>query len=258
MASQAMQLRPFSASISPSKTPSCKTPELKVSSLSLFNFGHILKRHHFSAGARSTSWRPVISRSEIKPTSSPTQEPVKPVSVVDEDGKVGGVIQVEREDLPQPTWGRIRTLAAGDVAFLLLFTAVGRMSHGFSVLDWDTVRTADPFLAGWFVGSYFAGGYGPEGQGLQGLKTASAAAIRSWAVALPIALAIRGFIIGHVPPTPFIVVSLASTFVLQVGWRTAFTAVFPNDEKAFQKKKDNRKGTAFEFFELLTSLVKRW
>lgn len=39
-------------------------------------------------------------------------------------------------------------LAAGDVLALLLFSAVGRFSHGFPVLDFETLKTADPFIAG--------------------------------------------------------------------------------------------------------------
>lgn len=39
-------------------------------------------------------------------------------------------------------------LAGGDVAALLLFAAIGRSSHGFSVFDFETFKTADPFIAG--------------------------------------------------------------------------------------------------------------
>lgn len=39
-------------------------------------------------------------------------------------------------------------LAGGDVLALLLFSAIGRFSHGFSVVDVETLRTADPFIAG--------------------------------------------------------------------------------------------------------------
>ena len=39
-------------------------------------------------------------------------------------------------------------LAGGDVLALLIFSAIGRFSHGFSVFDTDTLRTADPFIAG--------------------------------------------------------------------------------------------------------------
>ncbi|KAL3695119.1 hypothetical protein R1sor_008770 [Riccia sorocarpa] len=206
--------------------------------------------------------RPVLRRISEKPNSqggAVTEDTIVPISLENNDN-LEGVIQVDRDagDGPQPTWGRIYTLAGGDIFFLVLFAAIGRMSHGLSAFDWDALRTADPFIAGWLLGSYFIGGYGPEGQGLDGLKVASLAAVKSWAVGIPLSLVIRGFTTGHVPAQPFILVSLASTFVLQVGWRTAFTALFPNDEKAFQKKKGDRKGNPLEFFELLTSLVRRW
>lgn len=38
---------------------------------------------------------------------------------------------------------------------LLLFSAVGRFSHGFPVLDFETLKTADPFIAGLFYLSFF-------------------------------------------------------------------------------------------------------
>lgn len=44
----------------------------------------------------------------------------------------------------------VAVLAGGDVAALLLFAAIGRISHGFSVLDFETFKTADPFIAGSF------------------------------------------------------------------------------------------------------------
>jgi hypothetical protein len=38
---------------------------------------------------------------------------------------------------------------------LLLFAAIGRFSHGFSVFDTETLRTADPFIAGAFCSCWF-------------------------------------------------------------------------------------------------------
>ena len=46
---------------------------------------------------------------------------------------------------------RVALLAGGDVLALILFSAIGRFSHGFSVIDFETLRTADPFIAGIFV-----------------------------------------------------------------------------------------------------------
>lgn len=45
-------------------------------------------------------------------------------------------------------FSRVALLAGGDVLALLIFSAIGRFSHGFSVFDTDTLRTADPFVAG--------------------------------------------------------------------------------------------------------------
>lgn len=39
-------------------------------------------------------------------------------------------------------------LAGGDVLALLIFSAIGRFSHGFPVFSIDTLHTADPFIAG--------------------------------------------------------------------------------------------------------------
>lgn len=45
-------------------------------------------------------------------------------------------------------FSRVGFLAGGDVLALLLFSAIGRFSHGFPVLDFETLKTADPFVAG--------------------------------------------------------------------------------------------------------------
>ncbi len=63
-------------------------------------------------------------------------------------------------------------------------------------------------------------------------------------------LVVRGLATGHVPPQPFILVSLGSLFFLMVGWRTVFTLVFPNDDGSLQKRTGNRQGGVFEFFEV--------
>lgn len=169
-----------------------------------------------------------------------------------------GVAKVDRQESDGPAWGRIGLLAGGDIILLLAFAAIGRMSHGMAVVDWDVLRTADPFIAGWLLGAYLLGGYGPEGQGVNGLSSAMFSAAKSWAVGIPLALVIRGLTTGHVPAQPFIVVSLASTLVLLVGWRATVTVVFPNDKESRKRRAGDRKGSVFELFQLLTSLVRRW
>lgn len=47
-------------------------------------------------------------------------------------------------------FSRVALLAGGDVLALLLFSSIGRFSHGFPVFDFETLHTADPFIAGTF------------------------------------------------------------------------------------------------------------
>lgn len=60
---------------------------------------------------------------------------------------------------------------------------------------------------------------------------------------------IRGLAAGHVPPTSFILVTMGSTSVLLIGWRTLLYSIFPNDQR---KKNDiYKRGSPFELFEVL-------
>lgn len=194
-------------------------------------------------------------------TNNPPPSPPTPNDIVfvgQEDVPLEGVIQFEK-----PTssgrlekWGRVALLAGGDVLALLLFSAIGRFGHGFSVFDFETLRTADPFIAGWFLGAYFLGGYGEDGRGMNGLSKAAIAAAKSWATGIPLGLIIRAASSGHVPPSTFTLVTMGSTGVLLIGWRMLLSRVLSNDES---KKNDvYRRGSPFELFELLTSLVRRW
>lgn len=178
---------------------------------------------------------------------------------VEEDGvPVEGVIKFDKFDTPWRNWRRVAILVGGDVLALLTFSAIGRLSHGMPVLDWETLHTADPFIAGWLLGAYFLGGFESEGLGINGVTKAVFAATKSWVVGIPLGLAIRGVQAGHFPASAFILVSLGSTFVLLIGWRAVFTALFPNDEQSRKKREIYKKGSPLELFELLSSLVRRW
>ncbi|GER37484.1 hypothetical protein STAS_13896 [Striga asiatica] len=166
-----------------------------------------------------------------------------------------GVIQFEKPNSISllSKWGPVALLAGGDVAALLLFSAIGRFSHGFSVFDIETFRTADPFIAGWFLSAYFLGGYGEEGRGKNGLWKAVLAAAKSWSLGIPLGLIIRAVTIGHTPPTNFILVTMGSTAVLLVGWRSLLFSIFPTDKA---KKNDvYKRGSPFELFEVFAYVV---
>lgn len=67
------------------------------------------------------------------------------------------------------------------------------------------------------------GAYSKEARGGYPAPAAAAAA-KTWALATPLALVLRGISCGYAPPTPFIAVAFVATGVLMIGWRTALAA----------------------------------
>ncbi|XP_076897146.1 uncharacterized protein LOC143550372 [Bidens hawaiensis] len=199
--------------------------------------------------------RTVIANADVTNKPKPSSNlPDQPISVV----PLEGVIQFEKPDATSRfrKWGHVALLSGGDVLAILLFSAIGRFSHGFSVFDAETLRTADPFIAGWFLSAYFLGGYGDDGRGLNGKTNAVTAAVKSWAVGIPLGILIRATSIGHIPPTAFIAVTMGSTALLLIGWRTLISNILADDTS---KTNDAyKRGSPFELFEFLTSLVRRW
>lgn len=192
------------------------------------------------------------------PSTSAAFNNEETVFVGQESVPLEGVIQFDKPNSSSrlDKWGRVALLAGGDVLALLIFSAIGRFSHGFSVIDIETLRTADPFIAGWFLSAYFLGGYGPDGRGMNGLSKAVIAAAKSWSLGIPLGIIIRATTSGHIPPSNFILATMGSTAVLLIGWRSLLFKIFPNDKN---KKNDvYRRGSPFELFELLSSLIRRW
>ncbi|KAH9297505.1 hypothetical protein KI387_029187, partial [Taxus chinensis] len=178
------------------------------------------------------------------------EELMQTVALEENGVSVEGVIKFDKQQQPPwRKWRRVAVLVGGDVLGLLTFSAIGRMSHGMPVLDWETLHTADPFIAGWLLSAYFLGGYESEGLGMNGALKAAFTAVKSWAIGIPLGLAIRGVTAGHFPAPAFILVSMGSTFVLLVGWRTLFTSLFPNDEQNRKKREVYKQGSPLEFFE---------
>ncbi|XP_021724219.1 uncharacterized protein LOC110691585 isoform X2 [Chenopodium quinoa] len=263
---------PASVPNSSSRCCSCCTCSSSISSS--VSSKHTLKISHINPTATLFSKRSLKSNSikhtlrfpRIVAKSSDSSSPVTKQSPPDNDTvfvgpdsvPLEGVIQFDKPSSSSRfrKWGKVALLAGGDVLAILLFAAIGRFSHGFPVFEAETLRTADPFIAGWFLSAYFLGGYSEDGRGMSGLNKAVAAAAKSWAVGIPMGLGIRALTSSHFPPTNFILVTLGSTAVLLIGWRTLLFRSLPSGKS----KKDDmyRRGSPFELFELLTSLVRRW
>ncbi|KAG8632714.1 hypothetical protein MANES_18G049850v8 [Manihot esculenta] len=137
----------------------------------------------------STTKQPLSNNNSPPPPPPPpsfTRD--DPVFVGPESVPLEGVIQFDKLDSSSrlDKWGRVALFSGGDVLALVLFSAIGRFSHGFPVFDFETLRTADPFIAGWFLGAYFLGGYGEDGRGMNGVSKAVVAAVKSWALGIPV------------------------------------------------------------------------
>lgn len=251
--------------ISPSgSTPAAALSSTHHSSLKFSNpipplFSNRSKPPHFP--------KPTLTlRNAIEPTTRTSPPPPdnnnNPISLISQnDVPLEGVIQFDKPASSKLSslitkWGRVAFLAGGDVLALLLFSSIGRFSHGFSVFDFETLKTADPFIAGWFLSAYFLGGYSEDGRGMNGYSKAVTAAVKSWSLGIPLGLVIRTTTVGHILPTNFMLVTMGSTAVLLIGWRSLLFKIISNDKN--DKDDVYKKGSPFELFELLTSLVRRW
>ena len=153
---------------------------------------------------------------------------------------------------------RIAILAAGDVAGLLLFAAVGRSSHAETLAVADVLATAWPFLASWALAAPLTGGYGTAARGSD-VRSALGAVLRSWVIATPGGLMLRSLSQGgRLPPLPFAVVSLVATAVVLLGWRAAAAATAPKRADYARAGRANKAGSVLDFMQLLSGLTKRW
>jgi hypothetical protein len=122
---------------------------------------------------------------------------------------------------------RIASLLIGDMLVFLLFSAVGRRSHG-EAADLDTflqiVLTATPFVIGWFIVAPFTGAFR---RGLETQPTKMAQwTILSWLPAWIMGFTLRGIFVNHaVPPISFGIVSLLSNMLLLLLWRVLFARI---------------------------------
>ena len=134
---------------------------------------------------------------------------------------------------PQPTttalpapW-RVAALVVGDAVSFLVFTGVGRDTHGeasgLAALG-QVALTALPFALGWFLVSPWVGAY----------RRAATDTVRrmltrtelAWLASYPVALILRVILSSdHQMPITFAIVILLANAVFLGIWRTAFALV---------------------------------
>ncbi len=112
-------------------------------------------------------------------------------------------------------------LALGDLAVLLLFVVIGRMSHGMTS-DWlvNVVRIATPFVAGWAIAAFVIGAYRPNlWQRPADFLRRSAAA---WLLGVGLGFLLRYFVMHDRITLPFALTSVAFTGLFLLSWRSAY------------------------------------
>jgi hypothetical protein len=109
---------------------------------------------------------------------------------------------------------------------LFIFASIGKASHSDIDGSLDLVavaKTAGPFMLSWLVISPLLGCFTPMATG--DLKGAALTASKGWVVAIPLGCIIRGILKGYIPPLPFVIVTMISTWVLLVAGRALYTAL---------------------------------
>jgi Protein of unknown function (DUF3054) len=119
---------------------------------------------------------------------------------------------------------RIISLVVGDALVFLIFSVIGRLSHGERVDPAafpQVVATAAPFAIGWFIVAPYVGAYRRDvtTQPRQmALRTAFA-----WLLSLPVGLTLRGIFVDHdVPPLSFAIVTFVFVMLVLQLWRCPY------------------------------------
>jgi len=141
-------------------------------------------------------------------------------------------------------------LAAGDILAFLTFVAIGRANHGETLASMDTVQTAAPFIFSWLAIAPFLGAY--TYVATDSWKSLWSFLLRSWAVSVPAALALRGVYSQHVPPATFAVISMSTTLVFLSIWRSVYLLVNG-------PTRDGDRGAGLlDGLRMVLTLVRRW
>lgn len=119
-------------------------------------------------------------------------------------------------------------LLLGDSLAVLLFVFTGQRDH--NTVDaarplLGLLRTAFPFLLAWVVVAWVVKAIPLTAAGMR-LPILLARTVIAWFIAAPLALMLRGFILGRDIPPMFMLVTLTLGSLFVVAWRLAFGLVW--------------------------------
>ncbi|CAI7894271.1 unnamed protein product, partial [Closterium sp. NIES-54] len=193
-----------------------------------------------SAGSAEAPPKKKTIRRVKKPEGgSAADDLLAPGRSVEERGvTVEGVAKVDRGE-SSSTLARALLTAGGDAAVLILFAYIGRATHVSAAIDWELIKTAQPFLAASSAArTALLSPFSPPSLSPPSLLPPPQ---------LQLGIAFRSLIKGQPPQLPFLAVAIVMTSLLMLGWRAALAAALPGD--GGEKSKLDRKGSVFELLE---------
>mmetsp|Transcript_12852 Transcript_12852/g.32993 ORF Transcript_12852/g.32993 Transcript_12852/m.32993 type:complete len:256 (+) Transcript_12852:143-910(+) len=210
----------------------------------------MIVRSSSETGSEKPTARATRRRPPPPPGLDPNLEVVKIENVEKEAWE--GVAQIDRGDDDDQDIGKIAILIAGDFSAILVFAAIGHVSH-FHDFDLGQVAGAAlPFWLGWFPAAAVLGAYSKE---VQVGQAGAGPALKGWAAGIPVGVGIRSLVKGYVPDKSFLIVAMVANLFFLVGWRMVYAS---KAGAASGVKKGNKSGSVFELFSLIGSLTRRW
>ncbi|GAC1355000.1 MAG: DUF3054 domain-containing protein [Herpetosiphon sp.] len=115
---------------------------------------------------------------------------------------------------------RLPLLVAGDILAILLFVVIGLASHREqSSYLYNLTRVAAPFLIGWFAVAPWTKAYElPVPNRATWLQRSAV----TWLLGIVLGLLLRALVFRNGFVVVFAVISLVTTGILLLGWRTVF------------------------------------
>lgn len=127
-------------------------------------------------------------------------------------------------------------LVLGDTISFLIFATIGRRSHGEAAglnAFFEVVKTAAPFLLGWFLAAPWLGAYRLASEGVMAHNVAAPPipqpltpfikrTVLSWVVACPVGLGLRALLLQRGIPISFAIIVFLTNLVLLTVWRSSF------------------------------------
>jgi hypothetical protein len=119
------------------------------------------------------------------------------------------------------------TLLIGDLLIVLLFSAIGRVSHHMTPDPLSILNTAFPFAVAWLAAGALTGVFKPGSA--ESVGRASKITLLTLVIAAPLGVLLRSLLLGRMMAPSFWIVGSVSLAILMLTWRLLY-AYFKKNE----------------------------